>query len=427
MRRNKRILRKKTTGQPVIRKKAPKKQPIRKFSNNPLVRQAFTSAGSMGGAALGNMIAPGIGGTIGGALGGMVGRLGSLITGHGDYDVKQNVLVRPGPVPSFGESSIRIRHKEYLGDLSGSTSFAITSRYINPGLPSTFPWLSSLASNFEQYHFNGLVFQFVSTSADALNSTNTALGKVIMATDYNALDANYSNASEMLITLFSNYGKPSEHLYHAIECAAEQTPTKLYYVRSSTVFNGDQRLYDLGNFQVATEGMQAAANIGGLWVTYDVTLVKPVISPLDGASRLDKWKLFGVTSVTGLAGNITTPANPLLGGFFTNNTATSVVYNFPTSLKSGTYQVTVALNSESVALTYNPITINVNSNCILQTSLINQTVGLVSSSGLSPSCVAVALIRLTNTNASITISSTYPVASSIGDFIVKQQVLGTEL
>lgn len=153
--------------------------------------------------------APGIGGTLGGIIGSGLGKLGNMITGSGDYNIKENVLVRPGPVPSFGPSSIRIQHKEYLGDLLGSTNFTLSSYAINPGMQASFPWLSSLASNFEQYHFNGLVFQFVSTSADALNSTNTALGKLIMATDYNALDASFINASQMLITLYSNYGKPA--------------------------------------------------------------------------------------------------------------------------------------------------------------------------------------------------------------------------
>jgi len=48
------------------------------------------------------------------------------------------------------------------------------------------------------------------------------------------------------------------------------------YLRSGAVPSGaDQRFYDLGNFQIMTQGMQAAATIGELWVTYHVKFLKP--------------------------------------------------------------------------------------------------------------------------------------------------------
>jgi hypothetical protein len=135
-----------------------------------------------------------------------------------------------------------------------------------------------MANNFEQYRMNGCVFEFVSTSATALNSTNTALGKVLMATEYNVLNPPFADEQSMLATEFSNYGKPASNLLHAIECAPGQVPNELYYVRATNPTTGDLRLFDLGNFQLATSGMQAASNVGGLWVTYDVTLVKPLLS-----------------------------------------------------------------------------------------------------------------------------------------------------
>lgn len=49
-------------------------------------------------------------------------------------------------------------------------------------MDSTFPWLSSLAQNFEYYHFNNLNFEFVS------NLPTTSKGLVYAAIDYNAAD-----------------------------------------------------------------------------------------------------------------------------------------------------------------------------------------------------------------------------------------------
>ena len=61
--------------------------------------------------------------------------------------------------------------------------FKIDSYLINAANPKTFPWLSQIAANYEQYDIEGMVF-----SADALNSTKTALGTVMMATQYDVLD-----------------------------------------------------------------------------------------------------------------------------------------------------------------------------------------------------------------------------------------------
>jgi len=249
------------------------------------------------GSLAGEALAPGIGGRWGGLIGRGGAAIWNRITGHGDYSVVSNTLVHPGePVPSFGDDSIRVKRREYLGDVMGSTEF-VSQRYpINPGLASTFPWLSTLASNYEQYKINGLIFEFVSTSANALNSTNTALGKIVMATNYNAVEPPFPNVRYMLATKFSNYGMPSSNLPHAIECAPGTTPTECLFVRSGApALGSDLRLYDLADFQLATEGMQATANIGGLWVSYDITLMKPVIGTGQGSIPTQSFTL-GATS-----------------------------------------------------------------------------------------------------------------------------------
>lgn len=243
--------------------------------------------GSAGGAAIGNMVAPGVGGAIGREIGNKVGELGgsllSRIAGFGAYQVKMNSLVfpkRPGAiVPSFGEDAIRVMKREYIGAIDGTTAFTNTVFAINPGQQNTFPWLSNIARNYEQYRFNGLIFEFVSTSSDAIASTtNLGLGQVMLATDYNAADSPYSDASQMLNAMFSNSGKPSENIIHAIECAPTDQAQKLYYVRvGSQAADTDIRLYDVGNFQLATQNQQSNyLGMGQLWVSYDITFCKSV-------------------------------------------------------------------------------------------------------------------------------------------------------
>jgi len=229
-------------------------------------------------------LVPGLLGGIGRAAGSMFGFgdagqkvgnwLGS-ITGMGAYKVRSNSLMNSG-APTFGSGSMRIKHREYLTDVSGSATFTNSSFPINPGLYNTFPFLSSLAQNFQEYKFHGLVFYFNSTSANALNSTNTALGTLIMSTNYNSVEPNFTSKVQMEAFEFSNSGTPSMSQIHCIECDPRQNALGELYVRTGSLeLNSDQRLYDLGVFQLATVGMQATANVGELWVSYDVTLYKP--------------------------------------------------------------------------------------------------------------------------------------------------------
>lgn len=156
-------------------------------------------------------------------------------------------------------------------------AFNMTSYTINPANSRSFPFLAQLAANYEQYEVEGMLYQFRSTSANALNSTNTALGSVIMATQYDVLDAPFASKTEMLNYEFSTSAKPSENVIHMIECEPRQTSvSELFTLTGSVPTGADPRLYHLGRFSIATVGFQADnVNIGELHVTYQVRLLKP--------------------------------------------------------------------------------------------------------------------------------------------------------
>jgi hypothetical protein len=205
-----------------------------------------------------------LGGSLGNEIGSRVGNFVSGISGMGDYNVHSNTLLglankgavdgAMGPAKFLNSTNgVRIQHREYLRDVSSSSSFTLTNFFINPGLSESFPWLSRIAANFEQYKFHGLIYEFRSTSADALNSTNTALGTVIMGTDYNPASPNFISKPQMEQSEWTTSAKPSCSFMHPIECAPGQAQVKLWYCRSTGVPTGsDQRLFDLANFQFAT-------------------------------------------------------------------------------------------------------------------------------------------------------------------------------
>lgn len=234
---------------------------------------------------------------VGSALGGWVGRkagdwFGKLF-GSGDYTVKSNSLMTGTDPPIVGQASGRatiIRHREYIQDISSSTAFTLQSFPINPGVITTFPWLYCIAQNYEEYVIRGMVFEFKSTSANALNSTNTALGTVIMATNYNVYRPNFISKTEMENHEFCTSAKPSESFMHPIECAVGENPLHVMFVRTDTPGQGDLRMYDLGTFQIATVGSQATAVIGELWVTYDIEFLKPRVTTMT-TSYVDHYTL----------------------------------------------------------------------------------------------------------------------------------------
>lgn len=213
----------------------------------------------------------------------IAGRTAAKIFGLGDYEVKKNVLMS-GNLPEVynmpkGGGTI-IRYQEYLGDIITSSTpgdFKIDAYNIQPGLPASFPWLSQIAANYEQYSLEGIVYQFKSTSANALNSVNTALGSVMLATNYDVSDPPFVSKSEMLNYEYSSSCKPSESVLHMIECDPKQSVLTELYTRTGELPSGkDLKFYDLGKFQIATVGFQGTSvNIGELHVTYQVRLLKP--------------------------------------------------------------------------------------------------------------------------------------------------------
>jgi hypothetical protein len=247
----------------------------------PIVRSALAKGLRAGGAYAGNFVAPGIGAAVGRSAGAGVSR----ILGFGDYTVSKNSLTH-APIFGKGNNEIRIKNREFITNVTGSTSFASANYRINPGNKVMFPWLNGIASSYQQYRVNGMIFHFNSTSADALNSTNTALGTVMLSTNYDLSEPNFETKTQVLAAYFSNSGKPSEDLTHAVECDMKSRPIDVLYVDHGGENLNSPQMYDLGNFQFATEGMQASAQIGELWVSYDITFYKPRFSECDAYTKL---------------------------------------------------------------------------------------------------------------------------------------------
>ena len=190
-----------------------------------------------------------------------------------------------GPAFKSGKAAgITVCHREYIQDittgkvLSGSTGFDTQVFPLQVGVPGTFPWLSSLATNFEQYTLKRLRFEFISTCADGTAAgTNNSLGSIMGAVEYNTYGAVPVNKQQLENMYMSRSGKPSQSLVFYVDCKRSHSVLKNLYIRGGAAppAGQDQRMYDYGYFVLATQGMQAQNVIGELWCTYEVEMMKP--------------------------------------------------------------------------------------------------------------------------------------------------------
>lgn len=375
------------------------------------------------GASIGNMIAPGVGSSAGSALGSKLGqRAGNYlakVVGQGDYLVKSNSLVHPDTVvPSFGPDSIRVTKREYIRDINAYQAFTNLALPINPGMAETFPWLSNIANNYDEYRFNGLMFQFVSTSSDAIASTSQlGLGQVILATDYNASDAPFLGAAQMLGSMFANSGKPSENILHAIECDPHDTPSKLFYVRSGDVPTGaDVKMYDLGTFQVASFNAPADyPGMGQLWVSYDVTFCKSVQNNQLGLDlNTDSYITVGPVTGSPFGTSRTLRAHSNIG-----TTVTANQISFPAEISTGFYLINVVCIGDSTACVNPAFTVSNGS----YLAVWGNDAAVASSSG-GTTCTAfnyMSIVQITGSGCVIQWSGgTLPANGTYGNVVITQ-------
>jgi len=282
------IMAKKNKKQVIVRVAAPKSTRARRTREEKkevtLLGHALRSLGGMAGTAVGGAFGNPI---AGGAVGTSLGATISKWLGSGDYTVSSNSIINrirstdSVPVMYTADSSVVIRHREYIGEIRSSTTFTVQdSLELNPGNPRTFPWLSGVAVRFQAYRFRGVVFHYIPSSGNAVSSSNPALGTVMLQTSYRSSDAAPISKTEVLNEYWASETVPSDSLAHPIECDPKENPYKIQYVRNGAVPASDSKLiYDLGVTHVCTSGQQTSGNvIGDLWVTYEVELKKPIVS-----------------------------------------------------------------------------------------------------------------------------------------------------
>jgi len=213
----------------------------------------------------------------------------------------------------FPSGPFPLRRKEYVADIAGSTTFAVTKFSVNPALTSTFPWGGNIAPNFEEYESLLVAFHYEPESS----SSNT--GAVIIAFDYDASDATPTTKQQMLTFSDNVRAAPWVPITLVLKVSDLRKRGRLY-TRTGTVANTDIKTYDLGNVFVGVSGNVSSATIGEFWISYHFPLHTPQSNNLaiiqsanvsSGGGSVSTTKFFGVTPTIAGGLNVTASSNTL--------------------------------------------------------------------------------------------------------------------
>ena len=359
-----------------------------------VARKEYTPFGDVGskvGQKLGGFFGISQAGKIGGRLLGT--GIGRLLFGSGDYNgnldtVRVNSIINPQSTPMIAAAfesaangdSVVIRRTEYIKDIVSSpiaNTFTSETFALNAGQSATFPFLSKIAQNYEEYKLLGMCFHFKSLSGDSVASVQSGLGFVAMATQYDCMDAPFVNKNQIVNYSMSQSGNPSIDQLHGIECADHLNAQNHLYVRpSNQPANTDLRLYDLGVTTIANSCPGTSVTLGELWVTYEVQLFKPKVSEIDTSPNAVMRITRTNTSTTSFnAGSI----GILVEGTLVPTVSNSTTLTYPTEI-GRQYIITMYWLGGVAGLTRSSIT-DVSLVGSTLTSTYPNTVGVMNSTG----------------------------------------------
>lgn len=250
---------------------------------------------------------------------------------------------------------LRIEKWEYLEDISGSTSeFAVAKTLdMNPGMTSSFPWLSGMARLFESYRFEKLDYDLEPMAP------TSATGTIALVPDYNSSDS--APISKVEALEFESAVRTAPWASCTMVSSKSNLQKRLsYFCRSSDVpSTSTVDLFDTGRLFVCVGDQGGTSKISELWVHYIVEFSTPQfdlsLAGLSGfisaSSGLGNGNLFGSSAtITGsidmTASTLTLTFNQPFKGLVIGKITGTVITDFQPS--GGTATTVETVNSISV-------------------------------------------------------------------------------
>jgi hypothetical protein len=242
--------------------------------------------------------------------------------------------------------SITVQNDEFIGavTVANQPNFNNTAYAINPGQATTFPWLSLQAKQWEKYQFKMLEFYFKREVSEF--ATAGSAGKVIMSVDFDAADSPPGTKQQMEDTIPHVDGMPCENITMRLPPAQMHPMNSISkYVRPGGLpGNSDIKTYDVGNLNVATQGITQNVEVGELRVRYICVFSVPVLESTNSFPQNNQIALFQSTVADAEALTTATQHQALLvhskfNGLQIVNTAGSFVPPSGNYLVSGLFNI----------------------------------------------------------------------------------------
>jgi len=176
-------------------------------------------------------------------------------------------------VTNSGGTGIRIRNKEFLATLAGSTTTSIASFIGQPGDAVTHPWLYPLAGMFEEYRYHRVMFEYIGSCP------STSTGTVIAYYEYDVTDtvaptvaefsANQDAAETSIWNKRMRWSMNSRSVW--------LKPPNKYFTRAQDESVIDVHTYDSWVFNIMTNGQENTNAVGNLWIYYDIEFRTPQV------------------------------------------------------------------------------------------------------------------------------------------------------
>lgn len=296
-----------------------------------------------------------------------------------------------------------IANREFLTEVTGNTVFSIEEFVTQPGLATSFPWLSAIANTHQRYHVKKLVFTYVPLAA------TSERGRVILAYTIDPLDLLPISKSELF--QYPTSSESSVWASNTLNVNVGERNTTLF-TRPGAVENTDLKTYDFGKlFVSASNTADDTSKIGEIFVDYEVELHIP--KPAKCPASLTEFtislasELFGTTAgdsvqLTGsnvVAEHVALNDDRLRfeapGVYIVNMSMTAATAGVITP-GSGDLEGTLEVITSNVSATIRQVTFRVN-------VIANSTVTLTLSGWTSPTLLEVATALFTLDTQTVTV------------------------
>jgi hypothetical protein len=153
-----------------------------------------------------------------------------------------------------------------------------------------------MAGNFQEWEPLGIIVELKTLSSNI--TAGLGMGAMFCCTQYNVSQPPPQNKIYLENSEYASSNKPSSSVIHAVECARQNDTLTHLYVAADSQYNGaDPLLYDLGNLYIGSYGIPVQSTaIAEIWVTYEVGLYKPILSPTFGLVDSEHYTFSNVSN-----------------------------------------------------------------------------------------------------------------------------------